>query len=74
MYPHVEDCPDIPYNALSSAHLLFDLIYNPTETLFMQKGKAQGASVSNGYEMLRLQAEYAWEIWNKAETEEESDD
>jgi len=74
MYPHVEDCPDIPYTALSSAHLLFDLIYNPTETLFMQKGKAQGASVSNGYEMLRLQAEYAWEIWNKAETEEESDD
>lgn len=74
MYPQVESCPEIPYHLLTSAHLLFDLIYNPADTLFMQKGKAQGARVSNGYEMLRLQAEYAWEIWNQAEIEDAETD
>lgn len=70
MYPDIDSCPDIPYAALGTHHLLFDLIYNPADTLFMQKGKAQGATVSNGYEMLRLQAEYAWDIWNAAQEEQ----
>jgi len=62
--PNIDSCPDIPYEYLSERNLLFDLVYNPAETLFMQKGLAQGAKVSNGYNMLVLQAEKAWEIWN----------
>ena len=65
MHPHTEACPDLPYPGLTSRHLLFDLVYNPAQTLFMKKGKAQGAKVINGLEMLHLQAEKAWEIWNK---------
>jgi len=64
MYPHVEECPNIPYESLTSKHLLYDLLYNPDETLFMRKGKAQGAIVKNGLEMLLLQAFVSWEIWN----------
>lgn len=65
MYPHVDQCPDIPYQALGEAHYLYDLIYNPEETLFMERGKEQGAKVTNGYAMLELQAEASWEIWNE---------
>lgn len=65
MAPHFNECPDIPYGALSKQHLLYDLIYNPDETLFLKKGKAQGALTKNGLEMLLLQAEAGWEIWNK---------
>lgn len=65
MYPHVEECPQIPYELLTPEHLLFDLIYNPDVTLFMKKGQAQGATVKNGLEMLLLQAIGAWEIWNR---------
>jgi len=57
-------CPDITYSLLFAKHLLFDLIYNPSETLFLQKGKAQGAAVMNGLEMLQIQAEESWKIWN----------
>lgn len=64
MAPHFEECPDIPYEALTSKHLLYDLIYNPDETLFLKKGKEQGAITKNGLEMLLLQAEAGWEIWN----------
>jgi shikimate dehydrogenase len=64
MYPNVEAAPEIPYQHLTNKHLLFDLVYNPAETLFLQKGKAQGAIVKNGQEMLELQAEAAWKIWN----------
>jgi shikimate dehydrogenase len=64
MYPHIEECPKIPYESLTSKHLLYDLLYNPDETLFMRKGKAQGATVKNGLEMLLLQAFVSWEIWN----------
>ncbi|MFN6943728.1 MAG: shikimate dehydrogenase family protein [Cytophagaceae bacterium] len=64
MYPKTDSCPDIPYNFLTSDHYLFDLVYNPEETLFMQRGKAAGAQTKNGLEMLYLQAEKAWEIWN----------
>ena len=66
MYPNVNDAPDIPYEAISSKHHLFDLIYNPSETLFLQKGAAQGATIQNGLEMLHIQAEESWNIWNAA--------
>ncbi|GAC1372502.1 MAG: shikimate dehydrogenase [Hymenobacter sp.] len=63
-FPHAEACPTLPYEALTERHYLYDLVYNPTETLFMAKGKAAGAQVKNGFEMLCLQAEAAWDIWN----------
>jgi shikimate dehydrogenase len=63
--PNVHECPPIPYEVLSPAHYLFDLIYNPSETLFMAKGRAAGAQTHNGFEMLGLQAEAAWDIWNR---------
>ncbi len=65
MFPHINQAPEIPYHLLNNSHLLFDLIYNPEETRFLQKGKEQGAATVNGQEMLRLQADAAWEIWNK---------
>jgi shikimate dehydrogenase len=64
MYPHVEQAPGIPYDLLTPGHLLYDLIYNPDETLFLQKGKERGAVVKNGLEMLLLQAFESWRIWN----------
>lgn len=64
MQPAIESCPTIPYDQLNSGHYLYDLVYNPTETLFMKKGAKQGAKTKNGLEMLHLQAEKAWEIWN----------
>lgn len=63
--PHTDRCPDIPYEAITHRHLLYDLVYNPHETLFLKKGKAKGAATENGAEMLRLQAEEAWKIWNE---------
>lgn len=65
MFPNVDACPDIPYDLLTPDHLLYDLLYNPDETLFMKKGKEKGAVVKNGLEMLLLQAFAAWEIWQK---------
>jgi shikimate dehydrogenase len=65
MFPHTDECPQIPYELLTPNHLLFDLIYNPDVTLFMKKGKERGAIVKNGLEMLLLQAFGAWNIWNK---------
>lgn len=64
MFPNVDTCPDIPYEWLTPNHLLYDLLYNPDETLFMRRGKERGATVKNGLEMLLLQAFAAWEIWN----------
>lgn len=63
-FPHVNASPAIPYHALNSLHLLYDLVYNPSETEFMKKGKTQGAATMNGAQMLTLQAEEAWRIWN----------
>jgi len=63
MWPDVDDCPKIPYQLLTKEHLLYDLLYNPNETLFMKKGKEQGAKVKNGLEMLLLQAYASWEFW-----------
>ena len=62
-YPDIEQCPPLPYSALSEAHYLYDLIYNPAETLFLRHGREAGAHTKNGFEMLCLQAEAAWEIW-----------
>ena len=63
-YPATTECPPLPYAALTPQHYLFDLIYNPRETLFLQRGLAVGAHIQNGFEMLELQAEAAWAIWN----------
>lgn len=64
MFPHVDECPPLPYHLLASRHLLYDLVYNPEETLFMKKGMARGARVKNGLGMLILQALESWNIWN----------
>jgi len=66
MVPEINQCPPIPYEGLSKNHYLFDLIYNPAETLFMKKGKAAGAYTVNGMEMLLLQAGESWKIWQEA--------
>lgn len=63
MSPRINQCPNIPYETLDDHHLLYDLVYNPEETLFLKKGKAQNAVVKNGIEMLHLQAEKSWSIW-----------
>lgn len=65
MYPHVDECPDIPYECLTPAHLCYDLLYNPDVTLFMKKSAEYGAETKNGLEMLLLQAFESWKIWNK---------
>lgn len=64
-YPKVDVCPDISYDSISSDHVLFDLVYNPEETLFMKKGSEKGAQTQNGLGMLHGQAEASWEIWNR---------
>lgn len=63
MYPHVDEAPAIPYAYLGERHLLFDLVYNPPVTLFMQRGRERGATVKNGQEMLELQARASWKMW-----------
>ena len=64
-HPNITDCPDIPYTGITSKHILFDLIYNPSETQFLKHGKSRNCKTINGLRMLELQAEKAWEIWNK---------
>lgn len=64
MYPNVDEVPDIPYAAISTQHHLYDLVYNPAETLFLKKGALQGATTQNGLAMLHIQAEESWTIWN----------
>lgn len=63
-FPNVSEYPPIPYAALTPRHYLYDVVYNPAETVFMKKGLAAGAQVKNGLEMLQLQAEASWDIWN----------
>jgi len=65
-YPDVNECPDIPYDGLTREHLLFDLIYNPIQTKFLICGEIKGAAISNGFNMLELQAEKSWDIWSMA--------
>lgn len=67
MYPHIDECPQLPYDAITSKNLLYDLLYNPDETLFMKKGALHGATVKNGLEMLLLQAFASWEFWHNKE-------
>ncbi len=64
MYPNVTVAPEIPYDAITPEHLLFDMVYNPSETVFLRKGKIRGATCINGQEMLERQAEESWKIWN----------
>ncbi len=64
MFPETNKAPNLPYQFLTQNHLLYDLIYNPNETLFLKKGKENGTQIKNGLEMLYLQAERSWEIWN----------
>lgn len=65
MYPQLDTCPDLPYTMLEESHFLYDLVYNPEETLFMKKGRAQGAQALHGMQMLIGQAEKAYEIWER---------
>jgi shikimate dehydrogenase len=64
-YPKTDEAPDIPYQWLTPNHLLYDLVYNPFVTRFLELGKEKGATTKNGQEMLELQAEEAWAIWNR---------
>lgn len=64
MSPHTDTCPAVPYERLTAGHLLYDLVYNPEKTLFLKQGEARGCPVLNGLEMLYLQAERSWAIWN----------
>ena len=64
MFPDTDHCPELPYDAITDQHYLFDLVYNPSLTLFLQKGQQQGAIIENGYKMLVIQAEESWKIWN----------
>lgn len=63
-YPATDTCPPLPYEAVGPQHYLYDLVYNPALTLFLKKGQAQGATIKNGHDMLVLQAEASWQIWN----------
>lgn len=64
MFPQITEAPPIPYECIDETYCLFDLIYNPETTLFLQKGASRGAKIQNGYEMLVIQAEESWKIWN----------
>ena len=64
MYPTVSEAPIIPYEGIGTNHYLYDLVYNPAETLFLSKGKEKGAAIKNGLDMLHIQAEESWLIWN----------
>ncbi|MDH5399921.1 MAG: shikimate dehydrogenase, partial [Cyclobacteriaceae bacterium] len=65
MSPNTSSCPPLPYEKFNEKYYLYDLVYNPLDTLFMQKGREYGARVKNGLEMLHLQAEKSWDIWNE---------
>lgn len=65
-YPNVNECPDIPYDALTNEHLLYDLIYNPIQTKFLICGEIKGAAITNGLTMLELQAQKSWDLWSMA--------
>jgi shikimate dehydrogenase len=64
MYPEIKACPPLPYEWLTPGHYLFDLIYNPPVTEFLRKGELAGARTKNGADMLKIQADASWEIWN----------
>ena len=65
MYPKINLSPNIPYHLMTKNYYLYDLVYNPEMTQFLEKGKIKGAKIKNGLEMLYLQAELSWSYWNK---------
>ena len=65
MYPKIDLSPNILYEFINNKHLAYDLIYNPSETVFLKKAKNNGSKIKNGYEMLKIQADESWKIWNK---------
>lgn len=65
MFPKTSECPPIPYESIGAEHYLFDLVYNPAKTLFLEKGELAGSRIKNGGDMLAIQAEASWEIWNR---------
>jgi shikimate dehydrogenase len=67
MHPYSTTCPPLPYQYLTPQHYLYDLVYRPAQTLFLQKGQEQGCAILNGYDMLTIQAEASWKIWNETE-------
>ena len=73
MFPNVDACPEIPYEFLEKDHILYDLVYNPEETLFLKKGREKGAVTKNGLEMLQIQAEESWKIWQSKKHQKNED-
>jgi shikimate dehydrogenase len=67
MYPDVQSCPDLPWHCIGAGYFVYDLVYNPTKTLLLQRASENGASIKNGLEMLHLQAECAWQIWQQSD-------
>jgi shikimate dehydrogenase len=65
MYPDVDQAPDLPYEELTQKHYLYDLVYNPSKTKFLQEGESRGAVIENGADMLVIQADASWDIWNQ---------
>lgn len=65
-YPNTESCPEIPFDEIGPNYLVYDLVYNPPETLLLQRAKARGAAIKNGLEMLHIQADAAWSIWQQS--------
>lgn len=65
MFPNIDEAPEIPYDAITPIHLMYDLVYNPAESRFLYEGKMRHATVKNGLEMLQIQAEASWQIWNE---------
>lgn len=63
-FPAVDNCPDIPYRFITDKHYLFDVVYNPAKSLFLERGEKMGAAIKNGYDWLVIQAEESWRIWN----------
>jgi shikimate dehydrogenase len=64
MHPNENSAPEIPYHLLGPQHYLYDLVYKPAKTVFLKKGEERGATTENGYDMLLIQAEASWKIWN----------
>jgi shikimate dehydrogenase len=65
MFPNVDNCPGLDYAHINSQHYLYDLVYNPEKTMFLKRGEEKGATIQNGFEMLLIQAEENWRIWNE---------
>ena len=63
-FPNINNCPNIPYKFLTKDHILYDLVYNPIESLFLKRGRKLGCKTKNGLEMLEIQANESWSVWN----------